>query len=595
MRKHIIRNLSLLLIVSLFITLSGILPAYAQESTDRQKILIIAPHEDDEMLAYAGVMRQAIEAGDEVRTVIVTNGDYSGGTNMGRRRIKESFDAQRLIGVPEGNIYFLGYGDTGWTASGNDMSFVGQLYRAENPNEVFTSHCSSQTYGNPVIGKEDYHYQRTGSHANYTRNNLLGDLQALIDEYRPNRIYTTSIYDFHWGHIGTALFTNEAILNIKRMNPAYSPVVCSSLIHARNSVGGQDNSWPMIDNWSGPLNSFTMPSALEQTTPLRWNERVSVSMPSVMNSTPREQNMKYRAIDVYESQLGSAWDRDYLYSFTKNDEFYWEKDYSNIAAFAVVTASTERALTGQTKEKAIDGVTDGYPRYPNMEWVTNGELSGAWIQLNWDTNHTVNKVVLYGRPDPSEQISSATLTFSDGTSVAVRALNADGRATVVEFVPKTTSFIRFTVNSASGESAGLAEFEVYEGTNTPHINLALEAVAASSTNESPTRNAPCVCDGDYSTRWASQEGLDNEWISLDLGANHAISEIVLHWEAAYASNYKLEFSQTGATWNEVYSNQNSAGGTETILFDSQTARYIKLTGIQRATPWGYSLWEIEVY
>lgn len=595
MRKCIIRSLSLLLTATMLITLIGVYPAYARESTDGQKILVIAPHEDDEMLAYAGVMRQAIEVGDEVRAVIVTNGDYSGGTDMGQRRIKEAFDAQRLVGVPEENIYFLGYGDTGWAASGNDMSFVGQLYRADNPDEVFTSHCSSQTYGNPAIGKEDYHYQRTGSHADYTRNNLLGDLQALIDEYRPDRIYTTSIYDFHWGHIGTALFTNEAILNIKRTDPAYSPIVCSSLIHARDSAGGQDNSWPLIDNWSGPLKSFTMPSALEQTTPLRWNERISVSMPHVMNNTPREQNMKYQAIDVYESQLGSAWDRNYLYSFTKSDEFYWEKEYSNIAVFAEVTASTESTLTGQTKEKAIDGVADGYPRYPDKEWVSNGELSGAWIQLDWNADHTVNKVVLYGRPNPSEQISSATLTFSDGTSVAVRALNADGRATVVEFAPKTTNFIRFTVNSASGESAGLAEFEVYEGTDIPHVNLALGAAATSSTDESDARNAPCVCDGDYSTRWASQEGHDDEWISLDLGADHAISEIVLNWEAAYASKYKIEFSQDGTTWNEVYSNQSSSGGTETIPFDSQTARYIKLTGIQRATPWGYSLWEIEVY
>lgn len=595
MKKGLRKAISAALTLAMTLGVFSAVPTAAFAAGPSQRILVVAPHEDDEMLAYAGVMRAAVEAGDEIRTVVVTNGDATGGAAMGQRRIKESFDAQRIIGVPAEDIYFLGYGDTGWAMDGANTSFVGRLYNAKNPDEVMASNTGTKTYGNPEINKEDFHFQKTGEHADYTRNNFLNDLQTLIDEYRPDRIYTTSIYDFHWGHIGTALFTNEAVLNIKRSDPNYSPIICSSLIHARTLAGGQDNNWPAVDSWSGPLKPFTMPAALEQSTPLRWNERVSISMPDVMNVTPREQNLKYKAMAAYESQMASSWDRDYLNSFVKSDEFFWEKDYSNLGPVAEVTASSESVSTSQTKDKAIDGVADGNTRYPDKEWVTNGETAGAWIQLDWDASHTVNKVVLYDRPNTVEQITGATLTFSDGSSVRVHALENTGRPIVIEFAPRDTSFIRLTVDSATGQNIGLAEFEVFEGTEIPRVNLALGAVTAASTEESAARGAVRVCDGDLTTRWATQEGSDNEWISLDLGVSSTITEIVLNWEDAYASQYKIELSQDGESWSEAYVNSDGKGGVETVSLDGQSARYLKLTGIKRATPWGYSLWEIEVY
>ena len=194
-----------------------------------------------------------------------------------------------------------------------------------------------------------------------------------------------------------------------------------------------------------------------------------------------------------------------------------------------------------------------------------------------------------------EQITGATLSFDDGSTVNVGALENSGRATVIEFAPKTTASIRLTVTGATGENIGLAEFEVFEGTDVPRVNLALGAAATASSNESDARSAPCVCDGDMSTRWASQEGSDNEWIQLDLGESKPLQEIVLKWEDAYASQYKLELSADGEAWNEVYSTSSGAGGTESITLESQNTRYIKLTGVQRATPWGYSLWELEAY
>jgi hypothetical protein len=51
---------------------------------------------------------------------------------------------------------------------------------------------------------------------------------------------------------------------------------------------------------------------------------------------------------------------------------------------------------------------------------------GAWLKLTWGDAYTVNQVVLHDRPNSNDQITSATLSFSDGSSVTVGTLANNG-------------------------------------------------------------------------------------------------------------------------------------------------------------------------
>lgn len=64
-------------------------------------------------------------------------------------------------------------------------------------------------------------------------------------------------------------------------------------------------------------------------------------------------------------------------------------------------------------------------------------------------------------------MTSATLTFSEGTTVQVGALNNDGSATVVAFPTETTISLLLTVDSvsASTQNVGLAEIQVHAQTS----------------------------------------------------------------------------------------------------------------------------------
>jgi LmbE family N-acetylglucosaminyl deacetylase len=137
---------------------------------------------------------------------------------------------------------------------------------------------------------------------------------------------------------------------------------------------------------------------------------------------------------------------------------------TNIALNATATASSEDPWTTQLAIKAIDGIVNGYPGDYTKEWATIGGVAGSWIQLAWSTNYQINEVVLYDRPNLSDQITSATLTFGDGSNVTVGMLDNAGAGMVINLpVPIVTNSILLTVTSVSGstQNVGLAEFMVY--------------------------------------------------------------------------------------------------------------------------------------
>ncbi|MGW0899577.1 discoidin domain-containing protein, partial [Streptomyces goshikiensis] len=114
-----------------------------------------------------------------------------------------------------------------------------------------------------------------------------------------------------------------------------------------------------------------------------------------------------------------------------------------------------------------------------------------------------------------------------------------------------------------------------------------------SSQENGGTPASAAVDGDNATRWSSQFA-DPQWIQVDLGAAASLSQVVLRWETAYAKAYRVELSTDGASWSTAHSTTTSTGGVQTLAV-SGTARYVRVFGTERATAWGYSLYEFQVY
>lgn len=127
--------------------------------------------------------------------------------------------------------------------------------------------------------------------------------------------------------------------------------------------------------------------------------------------------------------------------------------------------------------------------------------------------------------------------------------------------------------------------------NTPYVISAGRAAYSSSDNGDST--ADKAVDGDTTTRWESEHGVDPQWYYVDLGKVADITQIDIRWEGAYATEYKIQLSNDEESWRDIYSTSNCKGGNETLSLTG-SARYVRIYMTKRALNYGYSFYEFQV-
>lgn len=264
--------------------------------------LVVAPHEDDEILAFSGIIENTLNEGGTVKVLLLTNGDYFS-SELGPVRIRESIAALAHIGVPQSDIILLGYGD----------AQIAELYMNGDDKTVLTSKAGfDSTYGVPELNMFDYHTLDTGSPASYSGFNLSSDMFNILSTLRPQTIYTTSEAEWHPDHKYASRLVCDTIVRVAQSFD-YHPVLCQSVIH------GEVAEWPDRDSsvFDDPFPSGGVS--------LDWEEAVHFEL------TEEMMQHKHDAISEYVSQndgteynIGNG---DFNYAFCKEDEFYWVTVY----------------------------------------------------------------------------------------------------------------------------------------------------------------------------------------------------------------------------------------------------------------------------
>jgi len=131
--------------------------------------------------------------------------------------------------------------------------------------------------------------------------------------------------------------------------------------------------------------------------------------------------------------------------------------------------------------------------------------------------------------------------------------------------------------------------------STPSSNLALNKTATASSYMGGNTPAAAFDGNSPNTRWESTQGVDPQWISVDLGSSYSVTGVKLIWETAAGKDYKIQVSTNNTTWTDAYTKTGGTGGIENITFAPVTGRYVRMYGTTRTTIYGYSLWEFEVY
>jgi len=144
----------------------------------------------------------------------------------------------------------------------------------------------------------------------------------------------------------------------------------------------------------------------------------------------------------------------------------------------------------------------------------------------------------------------------------------------------------------AGASAAPAALAASQACGT--ANAALNRPATASSVEGGQYPASAAVDGSTATRWSSAWS-DPQWLQVDLGATQSICQVVLDWEnPAYAAAFQIQVSADATNWTTIYSSTTGAGGTQTLNVTG-SGRYIRMNGTARASGYGYSLWEFQVF
>jgi hypothetical protein len=229
-----------------------------------------------------------------------------------------------------------------------------------------------------------------------------------------------------------------------------------------------------------------------------------------------------------------------------------------------------------------------------------------WLQVDLGQPATVSQVIL--RWESAYATAYQLQTSLDGnswTSIYTTTASTGGVQTVPITVANSGRYVRMYGTARNGGYGySLWEFQVYGsyGTTTSPpptcgtVNAAQNQPATASSTENAGSPASAAFDGNSGTRWSSQF-TDPQWLQVDLGGTQSVCKVVLQWESAYATAYQLQTAANATgPWTTIYSTTTSAGGTQTIpISTANSGRYLRMNGTARATGYGYSLWEMQVY
>ncbi|MEU0430078.1 discoidin domain-containing protein [Streptomyces sp. NPDC006290] len=150
-----------------------------------------------------------------------------------------------------------------------------------------------------------------------------------------------------------------------------------------------------------------------------------------------------------------------------------------------------------------------------------------------------------------------------------------------------------TLGVALAAMAALVTLPLQRPAAAADLPLSQGKTATSSSDENAGTPAASAVDGNTATRWSSA-ATDTQWLQVDLGASATINKVVLNWETAYGSDYRVQTSPDGSTWTDIKTVTGGDGGTDSLDVSGQ-GRYVRMYGVHRATQYGYSLWEFQVF
>ncbi len=273
-------------------------PAFAEPLAPAvERLLVVAPHPDDETLGAAGAVLAAKEAGAAVRVLFLTHGESNAVSSIfhlkkptvvkgdflrnGEIRRREALEAADELGLAAADLVFLGYPDSGlediwrrhWGAAAPYKNLLTRWPRVP--------HAAAASRG-----------------SDHRAENVLRDVKKEIEAFKPTRVLVTAPFDSNGDHRAAFGFVRLALLELEGSFP--EPELEFYLVHARR--------------WPRPK-SLEPERSLEAPREQAWRE------PRVFPLKPEWRTRKHQALLRYRSQI--AYSKKFLLSFVRRNELFF--------------------------------------------------------------------------------------------------------------------------------------------------------------------------------------------------------------------------------------------------------------------------------
>lgn len=397
------------------------------------KVMLIVPHQDDDMNIASGILEQYVKYGSEVFVVFTTNGDY---WNIAEIRLTEALQALKSIGIPEDHVIFLGYAD-GWADN------AVHIYNAA-PEKL----CKSRNGRTATYALKSHPAWNEGHP--YTSDNLLEDFQSVILKHHPD-IILCSDYDPHVEHKATTLAFEKVMGRILKQEPSYRPVVLKACAYC--------TAWTAFKDFPA-LNLLSTYDPGEQLPKIyQWSDRIRFPVDGSKLSRSLLKSELYQPFSLYKSQrAGIA-----AGAIINGDKVFWQRRTDSLLLNAQIDVSSGNAdklnnfmlldsdNLWNCDHQPFDGV-----------WIPDKNERKKTVHVTLSAPSDITEIVLYDAPSPTDNILNARIMFDNGHCFDTGSLNPCGNAS--SFLVNQKGVCSFTIEllETEGEYPGLSEIEAFD-------------------------------------------------------------------------------------------------------------------------------------
>ena len=408
---------------------------FSECKTVKKKILIIVPHEDDEINVAGGILANYAYGQAEVKVVFTTNGDCFEDAYV---RQREASDSLGVLGICKDNIIFLGYPD--------QLDMRQEKWKSKKG--------VNRTQSTKLF--DDFRYARDGYHSELSHENLVRDIQDVILDFLPDEIYCVD-FDSHTDHREASLAFEEAMGRILNKGENYYPTVYKGFAYptafkGKRDFGRKGNSTKFVKE------EF---AACDMQNPYYvWEQRVRFPVVEKVRKPILMQNAIYRALAKHKSQLIICQaDR-----IINQDQIFWQRRTDSLLYKAdICVSSGDGAYLNDYILFDNTNMMMGnyeYPKFDKRVWIPDADDMEKSIVAKFKTEVEIQSIVFYMGCNTEAYINKIRISMDNGF-VQEFILGTDKVQKLELGRQINVNQLQIEVLEATGEGAGFSELEIF--------------------------------------------------------------------------------------------------------------------------------------